>query len=193
MRIARIITSTLIAASLVLVFCASPVTAHTTPKPPPLTLQTPTVELSLQIISVTTQVRPGQSATLVAQTIPGAKCSIAVYYKSGKSTASGLYPKTANNSGRVSWTWKVGTRTTPGNWPIVVTASYGGKTITRSTSISVISAVKLNGGTDDIVYITRTGAKYHRAGCRYLSQSCIRIERVEAIRRGYTPCSVCHP
>lgn len=45
----------------------------------------------------------------------------------------------------------------------------------------------------DIVYITRTGEKYHRAGCRYLSQSQIPIERQEAIRRGYTPCSVCRP
>jgi len=45
----------------------------------------------------------------------------------------------------------------------------------------------------DIVYITNTGAKYHRAGCRYLSKSSIPIERKEAISRGYTPCSVCRP
>ncbi len=45
----------------------------------------------------------------------------------------------------------------------------------------------------DIVYITRTGEKYHRAGCRYLSKSQIPIERSQAISRGYTPCSVCRP
>jgi micrococcal nuclease len=45
----------------------------------------------------------------------------------------------------------------------------------------------------DIVYITKTGTKYHRAGCRYLSLSAIPISREEAIRRGYTPCSVCKP
>jgi micrococcal nuclease len=45
----------------------------------------------------------------------------------------------------------------------------------------------------DIVYITKTGSKYHRAGCRYLSKSSIPIERKEAIARGYTPCSVCKP
>lgn len=45
----------------------------------------------------------------------------------------------------------------------------------------------------DIVYITKTGSKYHRAGCRYLSKSAIPIERKEAIAKGYTPCSVCKP
>jgi len=45
----------------------------------------------------------------------------------------------------------------------------------------------------ETVYITSTGAKYHRAGCRYLSRSCIPISKAEAIRRGYTPCSVCNP
>ncbi len=45
----------------------------------------------------------------------------------------------------------------------------------------------------DTVYVTRTGKKYHRGGCRYLSQSKISIELEEAISRGYTPCSVCSP
>jgi hypothetical protein len=44
-----------------------------------------------------------------------------------------------------------------------------------------------------IVYITNTGEKYHRSGCQYLSKSKIPIERSEAIRLGYTPCSVCKP
>ena len=46
---------------------------------------------------------------------------------------------------------------------------------------------------NDIVYITKTGSKYHRAGCRYLSKSAIPITRQEAIAKGYTPCSVCKP
>jgi hypothetical protein len=44
-----------------------------------------------------------------------------------------------------------------------------------------------------IVYITRTGKKYHRAGCRYLKKSKIPITLKEAKRRGYTPCKVCKP
>lgn len=45
----------------------------------------------------------------------------------------------------------------------------------------------------DTVYITRTGSKYHRAGCRYLSKSCIPISRADAVAQGYTPCKVCKP
>lgn len=45
----------------------------------------------------------------------------------------------------------------------------------------------------DIVHATRTGHKYHRAGCRYLRSSDIPMERSEAESRGLTPCSVCNP
>lgn len=42
------------------------------------------------------------------------------------------------------------------------------------------------------VYVTRTGAKYHTGGCRYLSKSKIPISLNEAKGR-YSPCSVCNP
>ena len=42
------------------------------------------------------------------------------------------------------------------------------------------------------VYVTRTGKKYHRAGCRYLSRSMIPIS-LEDAQAGYDPCSVCDP
>lgn len=44
-----------------------------------------------------------------------------------------------------------------------------------------------------IVYITRTGEKYHRGSCRYLSQSKIEIKLKDAIKRGYGACKVCKP
>lgn len=44
-----------------------------------------------------------------------------------------------------------------------------------------------------IVYVTKTGTKYHRIGCSYLSRSCIPITLSNAIVRGYTPCSKCNP
>jgi len=46
---------------------------------------------------------------------------------------------------------------------------------------------------EKIIYITKTGKKYHRLGCRYLRKSCIPISLTEAKRRGYTPCKVCNP
>jgi hypothetical protein len=42
------------------------------------------------------------------------------------------------------------------------------------------------------VYVTRTGAKYHRGSCRYLSRSKIPMPLGDA-RLSYDPCSVCDP
>lgn len=106
------------------------------PTPPPSSTQQ-FDQLPFQIVSVTSPVRPGANATLVAQTTPGAECDITVYYQSGASKARGLYPKAADSSGTVSWTWMVGTRTTPGTWLIVVKANYGGKTVTQTTEFAV--------------------------------------------------------
>jgi micrococcal nuclease len=44
-----------------------------------------------------------------------------------------------------------------------------------------------------IVYITRSGTKYHIENCRSLSKSKIPITLGEAIQKGYTPCSICKP
>lgn len=44
-----------------------------------------------------------------------------------------------------------------------------------------------------VVYVTKTGEKYHRGTCRYLSKSKIKTTLGEAKRRGYTACKVCKP
>lgn len=46
--------------------------------------------------------------------------------------------------------------------------------------------------TDTTVYITKSGAKYHRTGCRYLSKSKIPIPLSRA-KSAYDPCTKCHP
>ena len=43
-----------------------------------------------------------------------------------------------------------------------------------------------------IVYITKTGTKYHNAGCKHLRNSKIAIELSEAIKKGYTACEDCN-
>lgn len=42
-----------------------------------------------------------------------------------------------------------------------------------------------------VVYVTRTGERFHHGSCRYLRQSKIRISRAQALKAGYTPCKVC--
>lgn len=58
-------------------------------------------------------------------------------------------------------------------------AGYGPSTSTTVQSLTV--------------YATKTGTKYHRAGCRYLSKSSIAMSVAQAKSRGLTPCSVCNP
>ncbi len=55
------------------------------------------------------------------------------------------------------------------------------------TPLSVIA-----GNGDTIVHITKTGEKYHSAGCSYL-KSDIPTTLADAVSRGYTPCSRCNP
>jgi hypothetical protein len=79
----------------------------------------------VRLVHVTSPISPGSYATLSASVSPSRTCSIIVYYKSGPSEAQGLYPKRAIR-GQVNWTWKVGTRTTPGRWAIIVSCGSAG-------------------------------------------------------------------
>ncbi|MCX7710831.1 MAG: hypothetical protein N2484_13410 [Clostridia bacterium] len=49
------------------------------------------------------------------------------------------------------------------------------------------------GKTEETVYVTRTGEKYHKKGCRYLSRSKIPINLEDAVDQGYVACKVCKP
>ena len=82
-------------------------------------------DLSVVLVTVTSPAPPGSDATLTISTTPGANCSIVVHYKSGPSRANGLIPQMASSLGRMSWTWRLGSSTTPGRWPIVVTCDKG--------------------------------------------------------------------
>lgn len=54
------------------------------------------------------------------------------------------------------------------------------------------AVAKPTAGPTETVYATRTGTKYHRAGCRHLARSQIPMPLKEAAAR-YGPCSVCAP
>lgn len=45
---------------------------------------------------------------------------------------------------------------------------------------------------DPVVYITNTGGKYHRAGCRFLKHSQIE-KHLSEVQGAYGPCGVCNP
>jgi len=50
-----------------------------------------------------------------------------------------------------------------------------------------------SGSDTTTVFVTKTGKKYHRKGCRYLRYSRIPISLREAVSEGYEPCKVCEP
>jgi micrococcal nuclease len=97
----------------------TPAPPSASPAPVQATQVPPTA--SVNFVNAPLTARPGQATTLIARTSPNTGCTIEVDYKSGPSHAQGLVPKTSDAGGNVAWTWVVGTRTTPGQWPIYVT------------------------------------------------------------------------
>lgn len=48
------------------------------------------------------------------------------------------------------------------------------------------------GNGSSIVYVTKTGKKYHKDGCKSLAKSKIPTPLKDAVKK-YTPCSICNP
>jgi hypothetical protein len=80
---------------------ASPAVAPTPPSPA-VTQPPAPATLGVTFTSVSSPIGAGNVATATVQTAAGASCSITVTYKSGRSTAKGLDPKTADANGMVS-------------------------------------------------------------------------------------------
>lgn len=87
---------------------------------------------------------------------------------------------------------------TPGTYEVTYTVSdHSGNASTRSATVTVKAKAVVADSSDSsssvTVYITDTGSKYHRDGCRYLSRSKHAISKSRAIAEGYEPCKVCKP
>lgn len=95
--------------------------------------QAPSQE-GIQVLAWPETVGQNETATVTIQGLPDTNYSITVNYKSGPSSAEGLEDKTSDGSGQVSWSWKVGGRTSPGTFHITV--SGGGETITLPFTIT---------------------------------------------------------
>jgi hypothetical protein len=94
-------------------------------------------DLPISVVSLSSPVAPFDDATMEIQTKPGANCAISVLYKSGPSRARGLISQVADRKGRIGWRWRVGSNTTPGRWPIVVTCQKEGDTGELRTNFDV--------------------------------------------------------
>jgi hypothetical protein len=56
--------------------------------------------------------------------------------------------------------------------------------------VTLFMAIQVHAQT---VYVTKTGAKYHKSTCQYLKYSKIESTVEKATNSGYTACSVCKP
>ena len=78
------------------------------------------IELNLELVSLTTPIKAGKSATIEIIGEPDTEYKITVRYSSGASTAKGLEAKMSDKDGKVSWTWRVNANTKPGEYPIEI-------------------------------------------------------------------------
>lgn len=81
--------------------------------------------LKVTLVGLSSPSRPGERATITAKTAPHVECTIEVQYSSGRSRAQGLEPKLSDETGIVTWTWRIGQATKPGSWPIAVECTSG--------------------------------------------------------------------
>ncbi len=66
------------------------------------------------------------------------------------------------------------------------------KPLLKALNVKETVPSKSSNSNEYIVYVTDTGEKYHRSGCRYLSRSRHPIP-LSSARYTYEPCSVCRP
>lgn len=80
-------------------------------------------------------------------------------------------------------------------WKLLLTILLvlGAFWIALATPSPAFAKTKYSNQQEALVYITRTGKKYHRGGCRWLKWSRFKVTRTEALERGYGACKVCRP
>lgn len=75
----------------------------------------------LKVTALTKTVNNNDYATITIQGKPNTEYKCAVQYTTKWSTAEGLGKKTSDESGKVTWTWKVGAKTKAGEHKIKIT------------------------------------------------------------------------
>ena len=76
------------------------------------------------------RVSTGDMASVTVAVSPKARCTIGVYYSTTASRAAGLGAK---RGAKVTWTWRVGSNTKPGTWPVKIDCGKSGKAQTSVT------------------------------------------------------------
>jgi hypothetical protein len=59
--------------------------------------------------------------------------------------------------------------------------------------VCAIAVAVFAAGRDAVVYVTKTGEKYHTGECSSVRNSKIAVTLGEAVSKGYEPCQRCEP
>jgi hypothetical protein len=92
----------------------------------------PSAAAAVRVTKAPGRVAAGEYASVTVVVIPRARCTIGVYYTTRRSEAAGLGAK---SGGRITWRWRVGSRTLPGRFPVKIDCGRAGKT---QTTIRVV-------------------------------------------------------
>ena len=76
----------------------------------------------IKIVTFNNEINPGQFVSLEINGDPNTTYSIKVTYSSGLSKSKDLCDKKSNSLGIVSWKWRVGVNTLPGEYPVVISS-----------------------------------------------------------------------
>lgn len=98
--------------------------------------------------------------------------------------------KKADNKVASNTTKKTATSTKAEQSTIAETKETTSTTSAPTAAKTTTPTKKIDG---DVVYITKTGKKYHRENCGHLSKSKIKISKSDAIAQGFEPCKNCKP
>jgi len=90
----------------------------------------PSSKNKITLVNFTDTRKKGQDASIHVKGIPNTKYDISVIYSSGKSTAKGLEEKTSDENGDVSWSWRIGTKTKSGEYPVIISDGTNQETYT---------------------------------------------------------------
>jgi len=61
------------------------------------------------------------------------------------------------------------------------------------SSSSATTTMVETAAVEQVVYITKTGKRYHKSSCHHLKRSKIKTTKSQAQKSGYTACTVCKP
>ena len=75
---------------------------------------------SLKLVEMTETVSAGKKASVTVKGLPNTEYSITVTYATSVSEAKGIEEKYTDNNGIVSWEWRVGNQTKPGEYKIEI-------------------------------------------------------------------------